>query len=325
MRIASVSAVVPTYNDADRLAQALASILGQSCVPEEVIVCDDASTDHTREVVSVAAREFPATDVRYVPMEENSGSVAARNQGIREARGEWIAVCDSDDIWLPDKLAKQRAFITSWDQKPLSVLGGYGSNTNDRLQIVSLAAIGPTEQAQFESRQARFKLFYLLHSSVVFPRSAFDAVGGYSTEYGSLEDCHFFTRMSDIGVVLALADPLIYYRKRFGSKQVNMREDKLAEGRRFAVNRRRAGHGLPPLSAAAYREQLSSEPIRDRWKRRAREVGTYNYRVGTVSFANGKRLRGALRLVVAAVFDRSRLESGVRQALRYRRHVADEE
>ena len=79
-------------------------MLGQTYAPLEVIVVDDGSTDETERV----AREF---GVRYVRLEERSGAQAARNRGVAEARGEWIAFQDSDDEWMPDKLERQVALI----------------------------------------------------------------------------------------------------------------------------------------------------------------------------------------------------------------------
>jgi glycosyltransferase involved in cell wall biosynthesis len=79
-------------------------VLNQTFAPLEVIVVDDGSTDETESV----AREF---GVRYIRLEKNSGAQAARNRGVAEARGEWIAFQDSDDEWLPDKLERQVALI----------------------------------------------------------------------------------------------------------------------------------------------------------------------------------------------------------------------
>jgi len=94
-----VSVVIPTHNRADYLCEAIESVLRQTVAAVEVIVIDDGSTDHTPAVV---ARYAP--DVRYI-WQPNAERGAARNHGLRQARGEFVAFLDSDDVWTADKLA----------------------------------------------------------------------------------------------------------------------------------------------------------------------------------------------------------------------------
>jgi glycosyltransferase involved in cell wall biosynthesis len=100
-----VSVVIPTYNRADWLPQTLASVLDQTLKPMEVIVVDDGSTDGT----AALARSFPPS-VKYFRI-ENSGVCRARNVGLGQATAPWIAFCDSDDLWRPDKLAAQARLV----------------------------------------------------------------------------------------------------------------------------------------------------------------------------------------------------------------------
>src|SRR3990170_4898248 len=97
-----VSVAIAAYNRAELLRPTIQSILAQTAPAFEIIVVDDGSTDHTSEVCA----GFPA--VRYI-YQENKGVSAARNTGLRVATGEWIAFCDSDDLWTPDKLEIQLA------------------------------------------------------------------------------------------------------------------------------------------------------------------------------------------------------------------------
>src|SRR5687767_7523259 len=98
-----VSVVLPTYNRAPLLGRAIRSVLGQSYTDFELIVVDDGSTDGTSGVVA----GFRDKRIRYLPLARNTGAGAARNAGIRVARGKFVAFQDSDDEWLPAKLAKQ--------------------------------------------------------------------------------------------------------------------------------------------------------------------------------------------------------------------------
>lgn len=94
-----VSVIIPTYNRADVIAEAIESVLTQTIPAYEVIVVDDGSTDKTAEVLSRFG------DKILVIRQANAGVSSARNVGINAATGDWIAFLDSDDIWLPDRIA----------------------------------------------------------------------------------------------------------------------------------------------------------------------------------------------------------------------------
>lgn len=99
----SVSVVIPTHNRAQLVCEAIKSVMEQDAknCALEIIVVDDGSTDDTRQAVSSLGQS-----VKYI-FQENQGAGAARNRGIEEATGDWVAFLDSDDRWLPDKLALQ--------------------------------------------------------------------------------------------------------------------------------------------------------------------------------------------------------------------------
>ncbi|HUU11831.1 MAG TPA: glycosyltransferase family A protein [Phycisphaerae bacterium] len=97
----TVSVVIPAYNVAATLARAVRSVTGQTSRPLEVFVVDDGSTDGTADV----GRGF-GPPVRYI-RQDNGGAGAARNRGVTEARGEWVAFLDADDWWEPEHLARQ--------------------------------------------------------------------------------------------------------------------------------------------------------------------------------------------------------------------------
>ena len=96
-----VSVIVPTYNRKHTLKRAIQSVYIQSLPPFEIIVVDDGSNDGTKEWVK---QKYP--DIKYI-YQKNSGVSSARNKGIKIARGDWIALLDSDDEWLPNKLNEQ--------------------------------------------------------------------------------------------------------------------------------------------------------------------------------------------------------------------------
>jgi glycosyltransferase involved in cell wall biosynthesis len=100
-RVPMVSVIIPTYNRAVLVVNAIESVLQQTFTDYELIVIDDGSTDDTRARLEPYMRR-----IRYF-YQPNRGASAAQNAGIREARGQWIAILASDDTWLPSKLEKQ--------------------------------------------------------------------------------------------------------------------------------------------------------------------------------------------------------------------------
>ena len=132
-----VSIIMPSYNTGKFIAESIASVAAQTYTDWELIVVDDASTDNTDEVVSkftelaevnsngchpertlepqaIGGVEGSSLEERihYLKNDRNRGAAFSRNRALREAKGKWIAFLDSDDIWAPDKLEKQFAFMT---------------------------------------------------------------------------------------------------------------------------------------------------------------------------------------------------------------------
>ena len=105
---ALVSIIMPSYNTGRFMKETIKSVLAQTYQNWELLIVDDCSTDGTDEIV----REFLIdTRIHYIKNEKNSGAAVSRNRSLREAKGKWIAFLDSDDLWMPDKLEKQIAFM----------------------------------------------------------------------------------------------------------------------------------------------------------------------------------------------------------------------
>ena len=101
-----VSIIMPSYNTAPYIAESINSVVAQTYTDWELIIVDDASTDNTDEVVASCHPR-----IRYLKNDHNRGAAYSRNRALREAKGKWIAFLDSDDVWTPDKLEKQIAFM----------------------------------------------------------------------------------------------------------------------------------------------------------------------------------------------------------------------
>ncbi|MFI3177317.1 MAG: glycosyltransferase family A protein, partial [Eubacteriales bacterium] len=106
-----VSVVIPTYNAVKYIERTLDSILQQTYRDLEILVVDDCSTDGTREVIKAYQDQNPEILIHMIELEENQGPAAARNEGIRQASGRYLAFLDADDIWEPEKTYEQLIFM----------------------------------------------------------------------------------------------------------------------------------------------------------------------------------------------------------------------
>lgn len=113
MRPELVSVIMPTFNASRYLAESIESILSQTYTNLELLITDDCSTDDTRNILKEFSERDKRVKVKY--LKENSGPGIARNRSIERAKGRYIAFCDCDDRWMPDKLERQIAHMRKHD------------------------------------------------------------------------------------------------------------------------------------------------------------------------------------------------------------------
>lgn len=108
---APVSAVIPCFRCAGTIRRAVRSVASQTLPPVELILVDDASSDDTKAVLESLRNEYGSDWVKIIALASNLGAAAARNAGWEQARGEYVALLDADDSWMPDKIERQYAFM----------------------------------------------------------------------------------------------------------------------------------------------------------------------------------------------------------------------
>lgn len=109
-----ISIITPSYNCEEYIAETIESIQSQTYENWELLITDDCSTDKSRDIISSYAQKDPR--IRLFVLSENSGAGVARNNSIKEAKGRYIAFCDSDDRWLPEKLDRQISTLQKHDE-----------------------------------------------------------------------------------------------------------------------------------------------------------------------------------------------------------------
>lgn len=211
-----ISVVIPAYNAERFMPRCLASVFAQTLKPHEVIVVDDGSTDGTAQI----AEKLGANVLRR----ENGGIGAARNTGIRQASGEWIALLDADDTWVPEKLAMQAAAI-----HPDTVLVYTGIMPfDDRGERIAQRAADPLF--------VRGRLRYynpITPSSVILRRRAVLAAGGFREATPTCEDWGMWVRLMPLGSFAAVAEPLTNYYVH--PKSISASPEKMLDGLRIIL------------------------------------------------------------------------------------------
>lgn len=196
MTIPMVSCIVPVFNGERFVREALDSILAQSYRPLEIIVADDGSSDGT----AAAVAEYP--DVRYF-WQPNAGPAAARNLGLGEARGEFVAFLDSDDLWAPEKLAIQMARFEARPELDLCVA---------HVQNFWVPELHE-ERDRFQDDRRSKPIPGYVTQSLLATRSIFERVGPFNaaTRHGDAAD--WFLRAADEGAVMELLPDVLTHRR----------------------------------------------------------------------------------------------------------------
>lgn len=179
-----VSVIIPSYNRAEVLGRAILSVLRQSWTDWELIVVDDGSTDHTARVVA----EF--NDPRLTGMhQENKGVSAARNLGISASSGQYIALLDSDDYWLPDKLRLQLEFMRE---------SGMRISQTDEIWIRDGVRVNPkNKHAKLAGwfLERSLDLCLISPSCVMLQRDLWEELGPFDTRLPACEDYSLWLRV----------------------------------------------------------------------------------------------------------------------------------
>jgi len=196
-----VSVNIPTYNRGRVIKEAIDSVLAQDYTEFELIVVDDGSTDHTSDVLD------SYRNVIKVLSQKNRGVSAARNRGIAEASGKFIAFLDSDDLWLPHKLSTQVEFF---NKTPDALIC-----QTEEVWIRNGLRVNPKKRHKKPSGmifKLSLELCLVSPSAVMIKRSLFDRVGEFDETLPACEDYDLWLRISSRFPIYLIDTPLIIKR-----------------------------------------------------------------------------------------------------------------
>jgi glycosyltransferase involved in cell wall biosynthesis len=236
--MALIDVLIPAYNAAATLREAVDSIRAQTVSDVRIIVVDDGSTDETPSILAALAKEEPRL---HIVTQSNRGIVEARNAALRHCESEFIACLDADDIAFPGRFARQIDYLRS--HPDCVAVGGavehmdeHGASLRGLPQSGDPANADPSKAPALEP--------YIVHSTLMARRAAVEAAGGYRHVPNS-EDSDLFWRLGERGTLVNLPEPLARYRVHTASASSS-----IVSGRVMAVGsqlgaisaqRRRAG------------------------------------------------------------------------------------
>jgi glycosyltransferase involved in cell wall biosynthesis len=203
-----VSVIIPTYNRARTIERAVNSVLGQSWEPIEIIVVDDGSTDRTADILTGYSDK-----IRLI-RQKNQGPSAARNAGIKAAKGEIISFLDSDDSWLPEKMERQVRLLQATESAGVKccVCNATMEFATGTVTSFATAELRPELREGVWTNPAEILVtrFLLFNQVVAVRREALDQAGYFRQDlpYGLNDDYDLALRLSLMGPWAFIADPL---------------------------------------------------------------------------------------------------------------------
>ncbi len=235
-----ISVIIPTHNRAGLVQNAIESILKQTYPVHEIIVVDDGSTDGTRAAVAkYEGGVRPTTAIRYL-FQEQQGVSAARNRGIDNSTGDWIAFLDSDDSWLPEKLEWQVRALTQYATTSAACATDSRYTNNAQLTKSAFEQVGVRCEAQIGvfpefARRITSPTFHGVYLQALLVRTdLIRSLGGFHKELPVNEDTDFLFHLAQQTQICYVNIPLVEI-DRTPNRQVGLTELRTKESYRLKM------------------------------------------------------------------------------------------
>ncbi len=281
-----LSIVMPTYNAAKHLRDAVDSVLGQTFRDFTLILVDDGSTDETLDIL----REYEARDPRIaVHACGHRGISGSLNYALGVAQTDWVAIMHSDDIMQPNRLERQLAFIAeNPDVVVASSFVNYINGQNKK--IGQFRSELTTRQAVAETLGKDHSIGFH-HPAVILRKSVVASVGGYRDKMDGCEDLDLWTRIAREGhCVLVQPEFLLDYRIHEGSLSVRKHRMTTLLNQYVQFNLKRYKQGIPEVSLDEFFETLKRMPFWERCMHERCLWGDHFFKRSAVNYANGRLL-----------------------------------
>jgi glycosyltransferase involved in cell wall biosynthesis len=279
-RVPRVSVVVPVFNRGQYIREAIGSVLAQTWRDFEIIAVDDGSTDQSRTVLD----SFGAA-IRVIehPNRANRGQSASINLGLRAARGDLIAILDSDDVWLPEKLAIQVGYLDAHPETGLVYGNGWAIDETGRRRY---PIYGPEHRENSDANRVLLDCYFFLPTNSLVRAEVMRKAGFFDESLRAAQDHDMAIRIAEITRLAYVSESIFYYRRHSDSISVKSAD-------------RRWRNGFLILNKAAARHPYPASVVR---KRRA----VLHFRLGQCEAKSRHFVRALSHFLMAALLDPQR-------------------
>ena len=205
MKIVDITVLMPVYNGAEYIREAIDSVLGQTFENFELLIIDDGSSDNSIDII----KSYSDPRIILIKNNYNIGLVKTLNKGLDNAKGEFIARIDQDDVCYPERLERQLDFIRN---NPEIILLGSGCMEIDKDGNEIAVHQYPSNHRKLFADLLKLKAFFP-HSSAFFNKCVVTELGGYNFNLNGAEDCDLWLRIASVGKIACFPEPLIKLRK----------------------------------------------------------------------------------------------------------------
>jgi len=275
-----VSVLIPLYNRVDYIQEALESVLQQNYADIEVIIVDDGSTDGSDKIVSEYAARDQVVMLQH-PDGENKGQSASLNLALKHASGEYIAILDSDDLFVPGKIAKQVDFLKN--NKEIGLVYGNGQAIDAQGKFL-YDIVYDSVNEKSDPNEVLLDCYFLLPQNSLVRVSAYKAAGFFDEQLRAAQDHDMLVRLAEVTKFAHIPIDGFRYRRHNNSISVTGAE-------------KRWRCGLLILNKASARYPYKKRTLR---KRRA----VVNFRLSQALFSSRKsKVEATLRLFYSFLLD----------------------
>jgi glycosyltransferase involved in cell wall biosynthesis len=226
-----VSVIVPAYNAATYLPHAIDSVVSQTFASWEIIITDDGSTDNTRAIVDSYRRTLG--DKLQYTYQPNRGLPAARNTGMRGARGEFIALLDADDVWLPHRLERG---VQAMDSAPeTGLVHGRVRRIDAQGSVIGELPVDPRYLSGRIAHYIYTRRAHIICPTVLFRKRCLDTAGWFDEGMRATEDRDLWFRIASHEQVTYIDEVLAHYRLSPSSMTADL--DRLLNGQLYFIGK----------------------------------------------------------------------------------------
>jgi len=244
----TISVVLPVYNAERYVGEAVESILAQTFGDFELLIIDDGSKDRSLEILQRLAESDRRIRLRSRP---NAGLVPTLNEMLAQARGEFIARMDADDVSFPRRFERELEYLRAHED--CLVVGTAVEWIDPEGELLKLYA-PPRDHAEIDAAHLATAEGVVCHPSALIRATAFELVGGYDPELDGAEDLDLWLRIAEVGRLANLSEALLRYRFHFAKVGFAAKRRQLEASRKSvlaACERRKIQPKLPPEDAEA--------------------------------------------------------------------------